>query len=88
MLGGFGVSKDYAQALAMFSHAANMVREGFRRHCAAADVNFAAGSFARAVQRGHDAFEWVRHSKELPIGCDLPQGERDGHVLSMLFAFC
>jgi TPR repeat protein len=27
MLGGFGVTKDYAQALTMFSHAANMVRE-------------------------------------------------------------
>jgi TPR repeat protein len=25
MLGGFGVAKDYGQALAMFSHAANMV---------------------------------------------------------------
>lgn len=27
MLGGFGVAKDYAQALTMFSHAANLVRE-------------------------------------------------------------
>jgi TPR repeat protein len=27
MLGGFGVAKDYGQALAMFSHAANMVCE-------------------------------------------------------------
>jgi hypothetical protein len=26
MLGGFGVAKDYGQALAMFSHAANSVR--------------------------------------------------------------
>jgi hypothetical protein len=27
MLGGFGVAKDYGQALAMFSHAANMVQQ-------------------------------------------------------------
>jgi hypothetical protein len=29
MLGGFGVAKDYGQALVMFSHAANMVDEAF-----------------------------------------------------------
>jgi TPR repeat protein len=31
MLGGFGVAKDYGQALAMFSHAANTVRATDRK---------------------------------------------------------